>query len=119
MSHFNYTLFPVDEKAKPAVGIKKDEAFDFIISKEQQQNQRNPNMYRNYLYGCHSKSYELYNNNYSITLNNDCNKELQEQLMTLVKELQAKRKRLNDALTSYPFGSYIDKSCARSSALLG
>ena len=118
MSHFNYTLFPVDERSKPAAGIKKNEAFDFIISKHKSQNKSNPNLYRNYVYGCHCESYELYTNDFNITSNDNCNKAIKQELLILLKEMHTKRQKLNDTLQSYPYGTLFDQSCSRSGDLL-
>jgi len=118
MSHFNYTLFPLEEKTKAAIGIKKNEVFDFIISKQKEANKRNSQLYSNYLYGCHCQSYELYSNDFNITLNNDCNKLLKQEIYDLLKEIENKRKKLDNVLKSYPYGTLIQQSCARSSRLL-
>jgi len=113
MSHFNYTLFPIEKKSKAACGIKKNEKFDFIISKERERAIKYPIVCTSYLYGCNCQSYELYTNDYNITSNNDCNKLIKQELLQLLNDIQAKRQKLSDTLQSYPYGSNFDKSCAR------
>ena len=118
MSHFNYTLFPIEKKAKSACGIKKNEAYDFIIIKEKEKAIKYPMICTNYLYGCNCQSYVLYNNDFNITSNNDCNKLIKQELLQLLNDVQSKRQKLNDTLQKYPYGSMFDKSCARSGNLL-
>ena len=113
MSHFNYTLFPIVKKSKVACGIKKNETYDFIISKEKEIALKNPINCTNYLYGCNCQSYELYTNDYNITSNNDCNKLIKQELLQLLNDIQAKRQKLNDTLQSYPYGSIFDEANVR------
>ena len=120
MSHFNYALRSQDAVVQKSkfVGFKKNEAFDFLIANEIEGKKQNPQMYSNYVYGCHCESYEFWTKDFSITSNAECNSELGKELTILSKEIQTRRQQLNEALQSYPFGTRIEKSCARIGALL-
>jgi len=46
------------------------------------------------------QSYELYSNDFNITLNNDCNKLLKQEICDLLKEIEIKRKKLDNVFKS-------------------
>lgn len=117
-SHFNYKLFPNDDKSKPTCGIKKNEVYDFIIDKEKETMRKYPTTFSKYLDGCNYNSYELYTNDFNITSNKDCNNDIKKEMLVLIKEIRGKRQKLNYILESYPYGSIFDKSCARFNKLL-
>ena len=115
-SHFNYTLFPKEDKSKPACGIKKNEVYDYIISKEREYVIKHS--HNTVISGCNSKSYELYTDNFNIKSNNDCNKAIKKEIIELHTEIKAKRQKLNDIMESYPYASIWNISCARFNKLL-
>jgi len=115
------SLSPNDTKEKPSVylGLRKIEHNDYIISKEREKVRNNTN--QDFMKGCvfdyyyHFISHKIMtpNDSRNITSNNDCNTELEKELIKLRNELNFKREKLNYTLKSFPYGSLIDKGLAR------